>query len=218
MNTLPPVSGAQQSARWHYERGRTLYQAGRYRKAATAFRKAIRRAPGMPFAYLGRGLSLARLNRAQRAVRNIEKAMVLAAESGHFENAPWLAQAAFEGARAYERLGQRYMALRLYTKALESSPENVSTEFLAEALRHRGRVHLRLKHYEPALHDLNQALEADANLAMAYFNRASVYEAQRHTQAAIEDLRAFLLLADPEDPHREEAKTRLEMLTGDAPS
>ncbi len=159
MDILPPAAEAQQTARWHYEHGRLLYLAGHYRKAATAFRRAIRRAPGMPLAYVGRGLSLARLDRAQRAVRNIEKAMILAAESGHFRDAPWLAQAAYEGGRTYEELGHHYMALRLYTKAIETAPENMAPEATASFLRSRARIYLHLQQDEPALRDLERAVQ-----------------------------------------------------------
>lgn len=213
MNTSLPVSAAQQTARWHYERGRALYQAGQYRKAATAFRKAIRRAPGMPLAYVGRGLSLARLRRDQRAVRNIEKAMALAAESGHFAGAMWLSQAAYEGARTYERLGQFYMALRLYTKAIETAPEETSPQNLSEIYRHRGRVHLRLKHYQPALDDLNRAMETDPGKAITYLNRATALEKLGRQDQAASDLRTFLERACAKDPHREQALAQLAALT-----
>lgn len=212
MNTSLPTSDAQQTGRWHYERGRMLYQAGQYRKAATAFRKAIRRAPGMPLPYVGRGLSLVRLNRYQRAVRNIERAMALAAESGHFEEAPWLAQAAYEGARTYERLEQFYMALRLYTKAIESAPKDASPESLAEIYRHRGRVHLRLKHYDPALSDLNRSIEADPGNAVTYLSRSATHEKLAQPAEAIADLRTFLEVADAKDPHRDQAETQLAIL------
>ena len=123
MNTAR-YSPNRRAAKWFCDRGQALYQTGRYRRAAGAFAKAIRRAPGSPVAYAGRGLSLARLNRSRRAVRILERAMALAAETGHVDAPPWLPQAAYESGRAYERLGQFYMALRCYTKALSLAAES----------------------------------------------------------------------------------------------
>jgi tetratricopeptide (TPR) repeat protein len=213
MRLLLPTTDAQQTGKWHYERGRQLYEAGKYRKAAAAFRKAIRRAPGMPIAHVGRGLSLARLNRNEKAVHSIERALILVAESGRFEDTSWLAQAAYEGARTYERLGQSYMALRLYTKAIESAGADTRPEELAEAFRQRGRTHLRLSYHARALEDLNQALELDPTKAITHLDRAATYRELAQPARAIADLRAFLASSDPQDPHRDQAEVQLADLT-----
>lgn len=205
-------SSSKRTANWYYTRGRQFYQAGRYRKAAGAFAKSIRRAPESPMAYAGRGLSLARLRRSQRAVRNLEKAIALAAEKGHFEALPWLTQAAYEGGRAHERLGQHFLALRCYTKALDLSSDSTSVP-PHEILRRRGRVKLRIKQFEAALEDLNQALDLDPGNAIAYLNRAHAHEALGHTDGAMDDLRTYLRLADPGDPHRTEALAYITKLT-----
>ena len=200
------------AATWFYDRGEDLYQTGRYRRAAGAFARSIRRAPGSPKAYAGRGLSLARLNRPQRAVRSLERAMALAAEAGHFDTPPWLPKAAYESGRAYERLGQFYMALRCYTKALNLTA-NSDTIAPYEILRRRGRVKLRIKQFEPALKDLDRSVALAPNSALTYFNRAHAHEAMGDAAAAVDDLRAYLQLADPQDPHRREALARIADLT-----
>lgn len=200
------------AAKWYYDRGEELYQTGRYRRAAGAFAKSIRRAPGSPMAYAGRGLSLARLNRSQRAVRILERAMALAAEAGHFDAPPWLPQAAYESGRAYERLGQFYMALRCYTKALNLTADS-GTIAPHEILRRRGRVKLRIKQFEPALKDLDRSVALAPDSALAYFNRARAHEAMGDTEAAVDDLRAYLQLAGLEHPHRTEALARFADLT-----
>lgn len=208
-----PTTDAQKTGKWHYERGRQLYEAGRYRKAAAAFRKAIRRAPGMPIAHVGRGLSLARLGRDQKAVHSIERALTLVAESGRFEDTSWLAQAAYEGAQTYEQLGRSYMALRLYTKAIESMGAETPSEELAEAFRQRGRTYLRLSHHTRAIEDLNRALELDPTMVTIYLDRATTYAGLAQPARAIADLRAFLALSGPQDPHRAQAETQLANFT-----
>ncbi len=200
------------AAKWYYERGEDLYQTGRYRRAAGAFAKCIRRAPGSPKAYAGRGLSLARLNRPQRAVRSLERAMALAAEAGHFDTPPWLPKAAYESGCAYERLGQLYMALRCYTKALDLT---VDSDTIAphEILRRRGHVKLRIKQFEPALKDLDQSVALAPNSALTYLSRAHAHEAMGDPAAAADDLRAYLHLAGSQESHRREALARITLLT-----
>jgi len=200
------------AAKWHYHRGEQLYQAGHYRRASGAFAKSIRRAPSSPMAYAGRGLSLARLHRSQRAVRNLERAMALAAEAGRFDAPPWLTQAAYESGRTYERLGQYYMALRCYTKALDLASDSGSIP-PHEILRRRGRVKLRMKQFKPALQDLDRSVALAPDSALAYLNRAHAHEAMGDGAAAVDDLRAYLELTDSEDPRRAETSAHIASLT-----
>jgi len=200
------------AAKWYCDRGEQLYQAGHYRRASGAFSKCIRRAPSSPMAYAGRGLSLARLHRSQRAVRNLEWAMALAAEAGHFDAPPWLTQAAYESGLTYERLGQFYMALRCYTKALDLAADSGSIP-PHEILRHRGRVKLKIKQFKPALEDLDRSVALAPGSALAYLSRAHAHEAMGDTAAAVDDLRAYMKLADSEDPHRTETTARIGSLT-----
>ena len=138
--------------------------------------------------------------------------MALAAEAGHLDTPPWLPKAAYESGRAYERLGQFYMALRCYTKALNLTvePDTIAPH---EILRRRGRVKLRIKQFEPALKDLDRSVALAPDCALAYLNRAHAHEAMRHTAAAVDDRRAYLRLAAPKGPHRREALVRVASLT-----
>ena len=213
----PAINAARYSpnrraAKWYYDRGEEFYQTGRYRRAAGAFAKSIRRAPGSPMAYAGRGLSLARLNRSQRAVRSLERAMALAAEAGRYDAPPWLPQAAYESGRAYERLEQFYMAPRCYTKALDLAVDSGSTA-THEILSRRGGVRLRLKQFKSALQDLDRSVALVPDSALAYFNRAHAHEAMGDTVAAASDLRAYLELASSEDPLRTETTAHIASLT-----
>lgn len=200
------------AAKWYCDRGEELYQAGRYRRAAGAFARCIRRRPRSPMAYAGRGLSLARLNRSQRAVRSLERAMALAAEASRFDAPPWLTETAYESGRAYERLGQFYMALRCYTKALDLATD-ASSIARHEILRLRGGVKLSIRQFEPALQDLNRSVALAPDNALAYFSRAYAHEAMGDTAAAVDDLRVYLQLADPEDSHRTGASAHIADLT-----
>jgi tetratricopeptide (TPR) repeat protein len=200
------------AAKWFYDRGEEFYQTGRYRRAAGAFAKSIRRAPGSPMAHAGRGLSLAKLNRSQRAVRILERAMALADEAGLFDAPPWLPRAAYESGRAYEHLGQFYMALRCYTKALNFTTDS-GTIAPHEILRRRGHVKLRIKEFEQALKDLDRSVARAPDSALAYFDRARVHEAMGNEAATVDDLRAYLRLAGPAHPHRTEALARIADLT-----
>jgi tetratricopeptide (TPR) repeat protein len=138
--------------------------------------------------------------------------MALAAEAGHRAPPTWLPKAAYESGRAYERLGRFYMALRCYTKALHLTADS-DTIAPYEILQRRGRVKLRIKQFQPALKDLDRSVALAPNNALTYLNRAQAHEAMGDTAAAVEDLRAYLQLAGPQEPHRREASARIAGLT-----
>ena len=138
--------------------------------------------------------------------------MVLAAEAGHFDAPPWLPKAAYESGRAYERLGQFYMALRCYTKALNLTADS-DTIAPHDILRRRGRVKLRIKQFEPALKDLDRSVALAPHRALTHFNRAHAHEAMGDLAATVDDLRTYLQLAGPQDPRRREALARIADLT-----
>lgn len=203
-------SPRQHGARWHYNHGIVLYRAGRYRKAAHAFARAIRLGNDMPAAHAGRGLSLAALGRHAKAIRHLEKAMALHEErqgAADTASAPWLPEAATTCGETYEELSQWYMALRCYTKALRllSHPD-------AGLHCSRARVHLQLDQNEQALKDLDRALALDPEDALAHLYRAKAHERLGHRDQQAQDLTRFLALADPNDPRRHAAEATLRQL------
>ena len=202
------------NAQWFYDRGQQLYEAGRYRKAAKRFARSIRRSPAWPIAHAGRGLSLVQVRRTQRAVRNLERAMALAAERGRFDGPEWLANAAYESGRTYERLGQPYMALRCYTKAVALT-EDGNVLPAHEILRRRGRVYLELGQLTRALGDLNRAVALAPDNILARFDRAWAHIHLDNVPAAVEDLEAYVGLTDPTNVRRAEAQSLLDELIAD---
>lgn len=127
------------------------------RRSARLLRLVTRRAPFSAEAAAYRGLHLARIGRLRLAIRVLEQAMTLAAEEGcwDWETPPhWLAMAAYQAALAHECMGEPYLALRCYTKAMDAHPG-----LAADVLRRRAQLYLQLGHYNRALHDL-EALTA----------------------------------------------------------
>jgi len=84
--------------------------------------------------------------------------MALAAERGRFDGPEWLAHAAYESGRTYERLDQPYQALRCYGKAIELAADGADVP-VREILLRRSRLHLDLGQVDRARDDLNRAAE-----------------------------------------------------------
>jgi hypothetical protein len=94
---------------------REHYAAGRYKSAATAYRKITKIKPSDAGAYAGLGASYLALNRAKRAIKAYKSAIKLQPKNSGF-------QAAL--ARAYATKGDRDRAIKTYQKALRLNPRN----------------------------------------------------------------------------------------------
>lgn len=153
--------------------GRSLYQAGRYREAAQAFREAVLRRPSDPAAWLWYGAALLMAGRAGEALEPLHRAA----------HGPGAAHAWLWAGIAYEQLGQDAAARTAYQTVLRRHPASDAAYWAARRVR--------------ALRAAEQAerLAADpgtyARLALQHNPRLASWEAQRIGQALVHYGRAF---------------------------
>jgi CHAT domain-containing protein/cytochrome c-type biogenesis protein CcmH/NrfG len=130
------------------------------------------------------------------------------------------------GAASYHALGQLYLAERKFDKALAQFEEALKTDprnarlhsDIGAALLELGKADRQadgsgknLKELAQSLSHLNQALELDANLHEALFNRALCYEYMLLPQQAGDDWRKYLE-RDPNSHWADEARRHLRLL------
>jgi serine/threonine protein kinase/tetratricopeptide (TPR) repeat protein len=99
----------------HKARARELYQAGKYREAATAYQRATQQDAGDAAAFAGLGGSLMATGDTRKAIAAYQRAVRLQPEVSGF-------QAAL--GRAYLKKGDRARARAAYSKALNLDPNN----------------------------------------------------------------------------------------------
>lgn len=97
------------------DEAREHYAAGRYKSAATAYRKITKMKPSDAGAYAGLGASYLALNRSRRAIKAYKSAIKLKPKNSGFHAAL---------ARAYASKGDRDLAIKTYQKALKLNPRN----------------------------------------------------------------------------------------------
>jgi tetratricopeptide (TPR) repeat protein len=130
------------------------------------------------------------------------------------------------GAASYQALGQLYLAERKFDKALSQFEEALKTDprnarlhsDIGAALLELGKADRRadgsgksLEGFAQSLSHLNRALELDANLHEALFNRALCYEYMLLPQQAVDDWRKYLE-RDPNSHWADEARRHLRLL------
>ena len=130
------------------------------------------------------------------------------------------------GPASYHALGQFYLAERKFDKALTQFEEALKTDSrnarlhsdIGAALLELGKADRRadgsgksLEGFAQSLSHLNQALELDANLHEALFNRALCYEYMLLPQQAKDDWRKYLE-RDPGSHWADEAGRHLRLL------
>ena len=179
-------------------RGNAHVALGQYPLAFHDFRKAVELMPRSAIPLNGRGKAHAALKRYHAAIRDLTRAISI--------NAKYVP--------AYEHRGEAYFALGMYreavadaTQAMTLRPEEVDPDLLLL----RGRAHAGDKKLNPALEDLNKAIEAKPDFADAYVERGIVFiQARRFDDAIGDSNRAIELNAQNAKAYAMRASAKLE--------
>jgi tetratricopeptide (TPR) repeat protein len=165
-------------------RGNARVGLGQYALAFQDFRKAVELMPQSAVPFNGRGMAHAELKRYHAAVRDLSRAISIN---------PKYAAAYHHRADAYLGLGMYREAAADATQALTLQPEVTDPDLLLL----RARAYAGDKKLNPALEDLNKAIEAKPDLVDAYIERGLVFVQARRFDDAIGDLTRALEL-DPQ--------------------
>jgi CHAT domain-containing protein len=132
------------------------------------------------------------------------------------------------GAKSYHAVGKYYLAQRQFDKAIEQfeaalklDPQNASIHSdLGAALLEQGKIYnsepeqgRAIQTFARSLEHLNKALELDASLSEALFNRALLYQYMMLPKRAAEDWQKYLQ-QDPNSKWADEARQHLRRLEG----
>jgi tetratricopeptide (TPR) repeat protein len=162
-------------------RGNTHVALGQYDAAFQDFRKAVELMPRSAIPFNGRGKAHAVLKRYHAAVRDLSRAVSI--------NPRYVA--------AYQHRADAYIALGKYREAIEDATQAITLEPdqpKPEMLLLRGKAQASEKKLNPALEDLNKALELKPDLVDAYVERGTVFIQARRFDDAIGDLNRALEL------------------------
>jgi len=166
-------------------RGNARAALGQYKPAFHDFRKAVELMPESAVPFNGRGKAHAELKRYHAAVRDLSRAISL--------DAKYMA-AHQNRAEANLAIGKYREAAEDATQVLESQGEQPTPELLLL----RGRAYAGEKKFNPALEDLDRAIELKADLVDAYIERGMVFMQTRRFDDAIGDFTRAIQL-DPQN-------------------
>jgi tetratricopeptide (TPR) repeat protein len=169
----------------HNNRGNAHVALGQYDLAFQDFRKAVELMPRSAIPFNGRGKAHAMLKRYHAAVRDLGRAISI--------NPKYVA--------AYQHRADAYLALGMYREAIADATQAISLEAekpQPEMLLLRGRAQAGEKKLNPALEDLNKAIELKPELVDAYVERGIVFIQARRFDDAIGDLNRAIEL-DPKN-------------------
>lgn len=155
-------------------RGNAHVALGEYDQAFQDFRKAVELMPRSAIPFNGRGKAHAQLKRYHAAVRDLTRAIGI--------NPKYVP--------AYKHRAEAYLALSMYREAVADATQAITLEpetqdpqlFLL-----RGRAQAGDKKLNPALEDLNKAIELNPDLVAAYIERGIVFSEARRFDDAIGD-------------------------------
>ncbi len=156
-------------------RGNAQVALAQYTLAFQDFRKAVELMPRSAVPFNGRGMAHTVLKRYHAAVRDLSRAIGL--------NPKYVA-AYRHRADAYFGLGMYREAIADATQVLALQPEVTDPDLLLL----RARAYVGDKKLNPALEDLNKAIEAKPELVDAYIERGMVFMQVRRFDDAIGDL------------------------------
>jgi len=156
-------------------RGNARVALGQYALAFQDFRKAVELMPQSAVPFNGRGMAHAELKRYHAAVRDLSRAISI--------NPKYMA-AYHHRADAYLGLGMYREAAADATQVLTLQPEVTDPDLLLL----RARAYAGDKKLNPALEDLNKAIEVKPDLVDAYIERGMVFAQARRFDDAIGDL------------------------------
>ena len=156
-------------------RGNARVALGQYALAFQDFRKAVELMPQSAVPFNGRGMAHAELKRYHAAVRDLSRAISIN---------PKYTAAYHHRADAYLGLGMYREAAADATQVLTLQPEVTDPNLLLL----RARAYAGDKKLNPALEDLNKAIEVKPDLVDAYIERGMVFVQARRFDDAIGDL------------------------------
>ena len=128
-----------------YERGKNLFRAGRYDKAAETFSKLVAldpAYPGKPEVLLRAGIALFNLGRRTEAAAMLEK---LAQDYSRDQRAP---EALYWLGKSYNNIGEQDKAVQTFRKILDSYPES---DWADDALFQAGNIYRQSDDLKKAL-------------------------------------------------------------------
>ena len=166
-------------------RGNAHMALGQYALAFQDFRKAVELMPRSAVPFNGRGTAHAEVKRYHAAVRDLSRAISIN---------PKYTAAYRHRADAYLGLGMYREATADATQALTLQPDVTD----ADLLLLRARAYDGDKKLNPALEDLNKAIETKPDLVDAYIERGMVFTQARRFDDAIGDLTRAIEL-DPKN-------------------
>lgn len=166
----------------HNNRGNAHVALGQFDRAFQDFRKAVELMPRSAIPFNGRGKAHAMLKRYHAAVRDLGRGISI--------NPKYVA--------AYQHRAEAYLALGMYREAIDDATQAITLEPekpQPEMLLLRGKAQAGEKKLNPALEDLNKALELNPDLVDAYVERGIVFMQARRFDDAIGDLNRAIELA-----------------------
>lgn len=175
--------------------GRVLEQEKKYGDAEARLRKATELSPADPAAYLYLGETLLRQRKGGDADAAFRKAEELGGAQGGRDGD-------YYRGVALQRLRRFDESVQALERAREADPGNALIPFQI------GVTRVFQEQWQPAVDQLNQAIEKDSGLAYAYFYRGLAAEKVGRKDLLVNDMERFLALA-PSAPEADRAKAVL---------
>ncbi len=189
-SALNPVAGqADSNAAVSVALGRVLEQEKNYGESEAKLRKATELAPADPAAWVWLGETYLRQRNSGAADSAFRKAAEVAGGNDYY-------------------LGVARLRLRQYDEAVAALERARGSSFGALVPYQIGIARFFQEQWQPAMDQLNQAIQMDSNLAFAYFYRGLTADKMKRTDILVNDMEQFLKLA-PNAPEAEVAKAVL---------
>ncbi|HKH49862.1 MAG TPA: tetratricopeptide repeat protein [Thermoanaerobaculia bacterium] len=175
--------------------GRVLEQEKKYGDSEARLRKATELSPSDPAAFLYLGETLLRQRKGGDADAAFRKAEELGGAQGG-RDGEYYRGVALQRLRRYDE------SVQALERAREADPGNALIPLQI------GITRVFQEQWQPAMDQLNQAIEKDSGLAYAYFYRGLAAEGLRRKDLLVNDMERFLALA-PTSPEADRAKAVL---------
>ncbi|HJX26749.1 MAG TPA: tetratricopeptide repeat protein [Thermoanaerobaculia bacterium] len=175
--------------------GRVLEQEKKYGESESHLRKATELSPSDPAAFVYLGETLLRARKGGDADSAFRKAEELGRSAGGKEGE-------YYRGVALQRLRRFDEAVEALEKARQADGGNARIPYQI------GVTRVFQEQWQPALDQLNKAIEMDSGLAYAYFYRGLAAEKAGRKDLLVNDMERFLALA-PSSPEAERAKAIL---------
>lgn len=170
----------------HYELGELYIYQMQYSKAPAEFQKALSLQPKDPFVLWQIGLGLEVLEHYEEALQAYRSALVLKPTG-------------FLVAALHSSVGETYLSLKQYDKAIASLQEALRLDAnQPDAYKDLGVAYSNLKRYPDAVKALQQSVRLKPDNAEAQYELGSAYQELKQYAAAVPPLREALRLK-PDD-------------------